>query len=946
MSEAIKMKRIRVYGVVQGVGFRPTVARHASEAGITGTVSNRGPFVEIFAEGTEAKLQHFRKLLTTQPPRRASILKLTETEVKLPQFPDFRIIESGKTSGEIFISPDIAMCPECEEELLDPANRRYLHPFINCTCCGPRLSILDSLPYDRERTAMKKFAMCPDCGREYTTPSDRRYDAQPVCCPHCGPVYSILKAEENAFGESIPASAPQNEIAGSDAAIRYARSVILRGGIVAVKGIGGFHLCCDATSEAAVQKLRERKTRPAKPFAVMARNLSAAEDICEISPEESEILGGHQKPILLLRKRKRNAKQEAQKIEAAETESDVPANLSMSGKTAETIRIADAVATENPYLGVMLPYAPIHRLLFDYPDGLRMPDVLVMTSGNHAGAPICRDDESAVRELGGIADCILSNNRDIRLRADDSVLQLFRGDPLMLRRSRGYAPLPYTVSALALPDADSPAKRIPQVLAVGGELKNTFCFGMGELFYPGSYVGDLTDIRTCDALRESIQRMETLLEAKPQVLACDLHPRYNSTAAAEEIAESRGLPLVRIQHHYAHIAACMAENDYDARVIGIAMDGTGYGTDGSVWGGELLLADYHGFTRAASLKPFLQIGGDLSSREGWRIAVSMIYSLEKAANRLDSDIGSFVARNHTEEMVRKLRLCDQNTLRGQFMLHDRNLNAITSTSCGRLFDAVSAILGIRLQSSYEGEAAIQLMYRAEASRFTGITWEMLEAPETDGPAGCVRRLMLEFYEFMRAEEQREAALGQSSVLEEEAIWEDTEAEVSHEIDSEDERLIVRTDLLFRFILNRRLDMLQSSGQPSAAGFPHGKMPAIPADPAAAAAASGSADMPMCDTAALAPGTDELAWFFHLALAQLLSEAAAKISVQSGISTAALSGGSFQNTLLLGMTEDILKSQGIRVLRHHLIPPNDGGIALGQAVVAMAAMNRKGDKSCV
>ena len=853
MSENPMIRKFHIYGIVQGVGFRPTVARHAASCGITGTVSNRGPFVEVLAEGTEAQLAAFRSLLLQQPPKRATILKLTtlplSEEEKQLHFPDFRIVESAKTTGEIFVSPDIAMCPECEAELMDPQNRRYLHPFINCTCCGPRLSILDSLPYDRERTSMKHFPMCPDCAREYQDPADRRYDAQPVCCPHCGPVLYLLG---------------QPEVRGEEA-LRQTRRVIREGGIVAVKGIGGFHLCCDATSEEAVRRLRERKHRPAKPFAVMARNLTAAEDICRIDRQERETLTGHQKPILLLQKR-------------------------------DNACIAPSVAPDNPYLGVMLPYAPVQRLLFDYchpgapqaklslsPDDF--PDVLIMTSGNHAGAPICRDDESAAQELGGIADLILSNNRDIRMRADDSVLQYFRGAPLMLRRSRGYAPLPYLVSAAAAEDnaGASAAGSKRQVLAIGGELKNTFCFGAGDLFYPGSYVGDLTDLRTCDALRESVQRMETLLEAKPAVIACDLHPRYNSTAVAEEIAEARNLPLLRIQHHYAHIVSCMAENDHPQPVVGIALDGTGYGTDGSIWGGEMLIADYRHFRRAASIKPFLQIGGDTASREGWRIAVSMIYSLEKAANRLDSDIGGFVARSRTEEIVRQLGLADQNTLRAQFMLHDRNLNAITSTSCGRLFDAVSALLGIRLYSSYEGEGAVQLMYQAMAA----------------DPVRAVA-LLPEFESFLRQMLQREEAFGQSSV-EDEAIWEDTDAAAANELDAEADRLIVRTDLLFRFLLEKRLALTTSNRRDS------------------------SEDN--------AFGLQELAYFFHEGLALLLTEAAVQLSAENEVDTAALSGGSFQNTLLLGLMEDKLKARGLKVLKHHLIPANDGGIGLGQAVVA-------------
>ena len=626
MEEKIT-RRIRVYGIVQGVGFRPTVSRHAVKNGITGSVCNKGPYVEIFAQGTEAQLDGFLDDLKNRPPKRAAILKMNiESEEHPVPYETFEIIESEKTKGEIFVSPDIAICEECKEEMYDPANRRYLHPFINCTCCGPRLTILDSLPYDRERTSMKEFPMCPECASEYHDPATRRYDAQPVCCNECGPEVYLIGREER----------------GREA-ITYTRKVIRSGGIVAIKGIGGFHLCCDATNEDAVRTLRERKRRPAKPFAVMARDMDTVRNECEVTEVQAKVLTGHQKPILLLERKNGG-------------------------------NIAPSVAPDNPKIGMMLPYAPVQLLLFQYDDGIAMPDCLVMTSGNTSGAPICRDDEEAVAELSHLCECILSHDRKIRIRSDDSVMDYYQEEPYMIRRSRGYAPLPFMVS--------NPWKG--QVLAVGGELKNTFCIGVDGRFYPSPYVGDLEDLRTVKALKETIGRLETLLEVQPQTVVCDLHPRYNSTAIAEEL----GLPVLKVQHHYAHILSCMAENDCQEPVIGVSFDGTGYGTDGTVWGGEILTADYGGFTRIGSIAPFLQIGGDISAKEGWRIAVSLIY-------------GYIGEKEMAKKIILELGLCSEAEAQVQLTMAERKLNAIVSTSAGRLFDGVSAILGIRRLSTFE-----------------------------------------------------------------------------------------------------------------------------------------------------------------------------------------------------------------------------------------------------
>ena len=414
-------KMIRVYGIVQGVGFRPTVSRHAMARGIRGSVSNKGPYVEIFAQGRQQDVDGFIGDIENRPPKRAAILKLLVEPVEEPEeFTQFDIIESEKTKGEIFVSPDIAICDECKEEMFDPKNRRYLHPFINCTCCGPRLTILDSLPYDRERTSMKEFPMCPSCADEYHNPDTRRYDAQPVCCNDCGPEVYLIGREER----------------GREA-ITYTRKTIASGGIVAIKGIGGFHLCCNATSEEAVQRLRKLKRRPVKPFAVMAQDLETVKEVCQVSEEQEKILTGHQKPILLLDKLTEMScgqKTDAKLIKYGKNiGKDQGRSEAECGKPAE---LCESIAPGNPKVGVMLPYAPVQLLLFHYDDGIEMPKLLVMTSGNTSGAPICRDDHEAVEDLSFLCDCIRSHDRKIRIRADDSVMDFYKGEPYMIRRSR------------------------------------------------------------------------------------------------------------------------------------------------------------------------------------------------------------------------------------------------------------------------------------------------------------------------------------------------------------------------------------------------------------------------------------------------------------------------------------------------------------------------------
>ncbi len=761
--------RIHVFGIVQSVGFRPYISRLAAEYRLRGTVANRGAFVEIYAQGEKAAIEAFCREIPRQAPKRAAILKVQTEELDRPPFPSFSIVESSREAGDIFVSPDIATCEDCQRELFDPTNRRYLHPFINCTACGPRLTILEAMPYDRERTSMKDFPMCEACRQEYEDPEDRRYDAQPVCCNDCGPEVFLLDRPEVRGGEAIP----------------QVRQVIASGGIAAIKGIGGFHLCCDAGSEEAVRRLRTRKHRPAKPFAIMLKDEAAVQRECLLPEAMRPMLTGPQKPILLLQK-------------------------------APHSTLAPSVAPGNPKVGVMLPYAPLHLLLFSYPDDVTMPDMLVMTSGNPSGAPICHTDEEARSALSDIADVILTHDRRIRLRSDDSVMDWFEDAPYMIRRSRGFAPLPIMLSD----DLRG------EVLAMGGELKNSFALAKGSLIYPSPYIGDMTDLRAVLALEDSIPLLESLLEIRPNLVAVDMHPRYNTRTVAEKL----GLPLLQVQHHYAHILSCMAENDVLEPVLGVAFDGTGYGTDRTIWGGEILEASPRGFTRLASIEPFLQPGGDKASREGWRIAYSLLHQCYGAEDAL--------------QLAKRYELCTEEEAHLVAFKLQQQVNCIASTSAGRLFDAISAMLGIARRSTFEGEAAMLLQFAAE-----------------------------------RAEEARTAPIR----------WEE------YASTAEDGRLLLPTLAIFRSLV-RKLNEGQCR-----------------------------------DTLALA---------FHRQLASCIAFGCIAARERTGYNTVALSGGVFQNTLLLRETKSRLEKKGFAVLIHRLIPPNDGGIAVGQALAALSHLTGK------
>ena len=757
----MKTMKLRVFGIVQGVGFRPFTAVAAQRHGVSGTVANKGSYVEIVAQGGAAQLAAFADEIRNHPPERAVVLDLEQADISdenTRNYNDFTIIESEKEYGRIFVSPDIATCGKCRAELYDPKNRRYLHPFINCTQCGPRLTILDTMPYDRERTSMKAFPMCPECAAEYHDPATRRYDAQPVSCNDCGPQVRILGTE----------------LTGGDA-VTAVRRAVMQGKIAAVKGIGGFHLCCDARNAEAVRRLRQLKHRPMKPFAVMMRDMETVRRECVVQAGQEAYLTGWQKPVMLLEK-------------------------------CADMSLCDLIAPDNETVGVMLPYAPVQMLLFDYPDGIDMTDCMVMTSGNARGAPICRNDADAQKEIAGFCDLILTHDREILIRADDSVCDWLEGAPYMIRRSRGFAPLP-----VMLREAVG-----RQVLAIGGELKNSFCIARHGMLYASPYVGDTADLRTVAALRESAERLCGLLEAEPELVVCDTHPLYNTVTVAQEIAQERGIPLLQVQHHYAHILSCMAENGCTERVLGLSFDGTGYGDDCTVWGGELLLCDPHGYTRTGSVEPFMQTGGDLSAKEGWRIAAALLGD---------------------DALCEALGVCAAQESRVIGNMARLGVNSVKSTSCGRIFDAVSAVLGIRRASTFEGEASVSLMTRAEQfAKQNGVSALKLPCSVTEN-GGFVT--------------MQTTALVQETA---QRFWQSCTPE------------------------NR----------------------------------------------------DALAYAFHDALVEMLVSASEIIREQTGIGICALSGGVFQNRLLTRMTAERLRAAGFRVLLHRLIPPNDGGICIGQA----------------
>lgn len=751
---------IEIHGAVQGVGFRPFVYRLATDMGLAGWIRNdaNGVFIEVDADGDT--IDRFIDRLRTELPAVASIDRLDLAWGPAAGFTGFAIHHSdGSGAPTAVILPDLATCGDCLHEVLDPGDRRFGYPFTNCTNCGPRFSIIRELPYDRPNTTMSSFTMCPECTAEYADPLDRRFHAQPNACPTCGPRVSFAQ------GVAGPGQA-------GAAAIEAASEMIRGGGIVAVKGLGGYQLLTDATSDDAVGRLRMRKHRPTKPFAVLVADLDRAREIVRVDDAAADLLSGVHAPIVVL-DRERDA------------------------------RLSSAVAPGNPTVGVMLPTTPIHHLV------ARLVGVpMIATSGNRSDEPICTDDAEARERLGSIADGFLSNDRPIERHVDDSVVRIVGGVPQILRRARGYAPMPVVHD-----------EAIPPLVATGAHLKNTIAVASGGNVFVSQHIGDLETEEASAAFTRVVEDLARMYDVTPAVVAHDLHPDYVSTRYALGSGAPPGTPRVAVQHHHAHLASCLADNDHPGPALGVTWDGTGYGTDGTVWGGEFLLGDAAGFERVAHLRPFRIPGGDAAVREPRRSAAGILHELGKVLRPGDPGLGSFGG--------------DELGILATMM--DRGINAPVTTSAGRLFDAVAAMLGLGSTSSFEGEAAIALEHAAN-----GID------------AG---------YELT-------VEGGPPYVLD----W-------GPMIDG-----ILR-------------DLGGGTG----------------------------------------PGT--IAGRFHGALVGGIVEVARRV----GHPIVALTGGCFQNRLLTESAVRELRDSGFDVLVHRRVPPNDGGISLGQAVVAAATLTAGGGR---
>ena len=757
-TTAKKRLRIAIRGLVQGVGFRPFIYRLATEMALPGWVNNTAQGVFIEVEGAEAELQSFLRRISAEKPAISSIHSLESSYLDAVGFTEFEIRHSESSGATTaFVLPDITICPDCLRETLDPTNRRHRYPFTNCTNCGPRFSIIEGLPYDRPATTMRAFKMCPACQREYDDPRDRRFHAQPNACPVCGPHVELW-----APGGAV--------LAAHDEALRGAGAAIRAGRVVAVKGIGGFQLMVDARNEAAVALLRKRKRREEKPFALMYPSLEAVKADCEVSEVEEGLLTSPAAPIVLLLRRDEGA-------------------------------VAPSIAPGNPHLGVMIPYTPLHHLLLAEVGG-----PVVATSGNLSDEPICTDEHEALDRLAGIADVFLVHNRPIARHVDDSVARMVMGRELLMRRARGYAPLPVHLTEEA-----------SSTLAVGAHLKNSVALAVGKDVFVSQHIGDLETEPAYEAFRRVTHDLQRLYATTPRVIACDLHPDYLSTHHADD----SGLPTIRVQHHLAHVLSCMAENELAAPALGVAWDGTGFGLDGTVWGGEFLQVTTDEVVRAAHFRPFRLIGGDKAVREPRRVGLAILVALfgeELEGYRHLPPVSAFSA-------------AELGALLGML---DRGFNSPLTSSVGRLFDAAAALAGLRQVVRFEGQAAMELEFALagvqtdEAYRF-----EPLELPG----AG----LQLDWGPVMRA------------------ILDD-----------------------------------------SARGAPVGDISAK----------------------------------FHNGLV----EAIVDVALITGESNIVLSGGCFQNKYLTERAVTRLRQEGFRPYWHQRVPPNDGGIALGQ--IAAAAHERK------
>ncbi len=736
-------KRIHIQGVVQGVGFRPFVYELAMANRLAGWVRNSSEGVFIEVEGPADRLESFEEDLRNRRPVLAQVDRVQVTDIPQQGARDFVILESAQVTGEfVLVPPDIATCAECYEDFTDPANRRYQHPFTNCTNCGPRYTIIRDIPYDRPATTMVEFPMCRECRGEYENPADRRFHAQPNACPQCGPALS--------------------------APIEQAQSWLREGKVVAIKGLGGFHLACDATNGEAVRRLRERKRRSDKPFAIMAPDLGAVERWCEVSPADREALECPRRPIAILPRR--------------------PGTV-----------ISDAVAPGNKTIGVMLPYTPLHHLLFEGAGGRF--EALVMTSGNVSEEPIVSREEELPR-LASLYDEVLTHNRKIHTRVDDSVVRTFEREVRVVRRSRGYAPQPVRLAFEMAP-----------ALGAGGELKNTFCLTKQRYAILSQHIGDLENLETLEFFHETLSHMKRFYRIEPEVVGYDLHPGYLSTRAALEM---QGVQKVGVQHHHAHIASCMAENGLRERVIGVSLDGTGYGTDGQIWGGEFLVCDFLGFERCLHFRYVPLAGGDAAVREPWRMALS--YARDAFGQSLPEQL--FERIDPRRRAIVEAMLA-------------RRVNTVLTSSCGRLFDAVASLIGLRDETNYEGQAAIELEAAAEDGVESRYGFELSDADVDLRPAI---------------------------------------AEIVAEVRK-------------------------------------------------------------------GTGAGKIAASFHNTVVAVIVEACRRTRDSHGLKKVCLSGGTFQNFYLLGRVVEGLRQAGFEVYLHSQVPANDGGIALGQAVVAAEAARR-------
>ena len=646
--KAEKRLRYRVSGIVQGVGFRPFVYRLAKEAGLSGFIRNTSFGVCIEVQGIEAsKLGLFRRDLREKAPPRAKVSSVEIEEIAPVPGRDFVIISSnGEGAVQTMVSPDIAVCEDCRRELLDPSDRRYGYPFINCTNCGPRYTIVERIPYDRPYTSMKHFVMCGDCDREYHDPMNRRFHAQPNACPVCGPALLMLDAN----GKRVDCSDP----------LGHVLDMLWSGLIVAVKGIGGFHLAVNAFDDEAVRRLRRRKRREEKPFALMVKGADTAERFCIVSDAERRALCSPEAPVVLLKKKRQEG-------------------------------LAGEIAPCNDRLGIMLPYTPLHVLMME-----RGPEALVMTSANSSDEPIAIENDEAVSRLENIADYYLVHDRPVYLRCDDSVTVYMSGKLRQIRRSRGYVPAPVFLSSGG-----------PPVFAAGAEIKNTVCLLKGSNAILSQHIGDLKNYEAFSHFRKVADHLQLIFQASPELLVCDMHPSYLSTQWAQE---QKGVPLLPVQHHHAHLVSCLAENHSDEPAIGVILDGTGYGVDGTSWGGEILIGDASGAFRFASLEPVPLPGGDAAVAHPWRVAAGYLYHSFGALPELDF-------------------LKDKDTA-GIAQILEKGINSPLTSSCGRLFDAVAALSGLRSDISYEGQAAVELMLAAVTLEGEPFSWGMVPAGDT------------------------------------------------------------------------------------------------------------------------------------------------------------------------------------------------------------------------